>query len=89
MSAIEQISLAEGWRVESLWADVARHCQHWLAGRGLAARDAVVLLPFAALLPPARQAFAALGGWQPRVETPLTLAAALGPPRPPLGGQCS
>jgi ATP-dependent helicase/nuclease subunit B len=89
MSAIEQICLTEGWRVESLWPDVARHCQRWLAGRGLVARDAVVLLPFAALLPPARLAFAALGGWQPRVETPLTLAAALGPPRPPLGGQCS
>lgn len=81
--------MPEGWRVDELWADFARHCQQWLAVRGLAPRDAVVLLPIAALLAPARAAFAALGGWQPRVETPLTLAAALAPPALPQGGQCS
>lgn len=89
MSAIEQISLPEAWRVEGLWPHVARQCQEWLSARGLAPRDAVVLLPFAALLAPARAAFASLGGWQPRVETPLTLAAALAPAQRPLAGQCS
>lgn len=89
MSAIEQVCLPEGWCSESLWPAFAQRSLDWLGAQGLAARDAVVLLPFAALLPPARAAFAALGGWQPRVETPLTLAAALGPPQPPLPGQCS
>ena len=89
MSAIEQICLPEAWRVQGLWPDFALRCREWLSARGLAPRDAVVLLPFAALLAPARAAFATLGGWQPRVETPLTLAAALAPAQPPLGGQCS
>ena len=43
-------------------------------------RDAVVLLPFVQLLAPARRAFAAAGGWMPRIETTRTLAASLGPP---------
>lgn len=38
-----------------------------------------MLLPFSALLAPAREAFAAAGGWQPRVETTRTLAATLAP----------
>ncbi len=42
-------------------------------------RDAIVLLPFAQLLPEARAAFARRGGWVPRVETSRTLAASLGP----------
>ena len=52
-------------------------------------RDAIVLLPFAALLPPARAAFAAGSAWMPRIETPLTLAAALGPPVTAGAGQLS
>jgi len=52
----------------------------WAASAELPLRDAVVLLPFAALLPHARAAFAAESAWMPRIETPLTLAAALGPP---------
>lgn len=55
--------------------------------RGVNPRDAVVLLPFAALLVPAREAFAVDGGWLPRIETPLTLAATLAAPPLPMPGQ--
>ncbi|MBK6470435.1 MAG: PD-(D/E)XK nuclease family protein [Betaproteobacteria bacterium] len=48
----------------------------------------MLLLPFAALLAPARAALAACGGWQPRVETPLTLTASLGPPPVAEPGAC-
>ena len=71
------------------WIAVAHASQQWLRQRHLAPRDAVLLLPFAALLGPARNAFAALGGWQPRVETTLTLAASLGPAGAPEPGQCT
>jgi ATP-dependent helicase/nuclease subunit B len=37
-------------------------------------------VPFVQLLAPARRAFAAAGGWMPRIETTRTLAATLGPP---------
>ena len=74
------LSLAPDWRVPELWVELARQTQAWWLARGIPARDAVVLLPFAALLTPLRHAFAAAGGWQPRVETPLTLAATLAPP---------
>ncbi|MGZ8259518.1 MAG: RecB family exonuclease [Caldimonas sp.] len=47
-------------------------------------RDVVVLVPFVQLLPPARRAFAAAGGWMPRIETTRTLSASLGP-APPRG----
>lgn len=52
-------------------------------------RDVVVLLPYAALLEPLRQAFVERAGWQPRVETTLTLSASLGPADEPAPGQCS
>ncbi|MFY9513791.1 MAG: hypothetical protein WAQ05_22750, partial [Rubrivivax sp.] len=71
------------------WPAVAQTTRQWLAGQGLALRDAVLLLPFSALLAPARAAFAAQGGWQPRIETPLTLAASLGPAPQPLPGAFS
>jgi len=85
MAEIEKTRPAPG----PLWAAVARQTRAWLLARGLTLRDAVVLLPFAALLPPAREAFAAGGGWLPRIETPLTLAATLGPPLPAAAGQLS
>ncbi len=69
-------------RGASLWRAVAAEVRQWLAAQGVAPRDAVLLLPFAALLPPARRAFAEQGGWVPRVETPATLAASLAPPAP-------
>ncbi len=61
------------------WGALARQVSNWAAQRGVGLRDVVLLLPFAQLLPPARQAFGGLGGWQPRIETTQTLAAALGP----------
>lgn len=64
------------------WPAVADAAHRWWQAQGVAPRDAVVLLPFAALLPLARAAFGRHGGWQPRIETPLTLAAALAPPPP-------
>jgi ATP-dependent helicase/nuclease subunit B len=61
------------------WPRLAADVQAWFAARHVAARDAVVLLPFAQLLAPARAAFARAGGWQPRIETTQTLRASLGP----------
>lgn len=89
MALIEQVELTGPLTAPMLWPAVVGRLLPWLARRGLAARDAVVLLPFAALLGPARQALAAAGGWMPRVETPLTLAASLGPPPTPLPGDLS
>jgi ATP-dependent helicase/nuclease subunit B len=86
---IEQISLSAGLPVAGLWQAAVLRSQAWLAQQGLEPRDAVMLLPYAALMAPARSAWAALGGWQPRVETPLTLAATLGPPVAPAAGLCS
>ncbi|HPP83374.1 MAG TPA: PD-(D/E)XK nuclease family protein, partial [Rubrivivax sp.] len=82
MTTLQTIRLPAGGDVPTLWSAVAAHMAAWLHERGLAARDAVLLLPFAALLAPARMACAAeprFAGWPPRIETPLTLAAALGP----------
>lgn len=83
MAAIAPTPLAGG----PSWDAVAAHAQSWLASCAVPARDAAVLLPFAALLAPAREAFARRGGWMPRVETPLTLAAALAPAPEPGPGQ--
>jgi ATP-dependent helicase/nuclease subunit B len=63
----------------AFWAELAREAQAWFAGEGVCARDAIVLLPFAQLVAPARSAFARAGGWQPRVETTHTLLTSLGP----------
>jgi ATP-dependent helicase/nuclease subunit B len=82
MAQITTLAMGQGLTVPQLWQAAAQAAQRWLADLRLPARDAIVLLPFAALLPPAREAFARSGGWQPRIETPLTLAAALGPPPP-------
>lgn len=88
MTPIETIHLQGPLNATSLWPHVAQEVRGWLRRRDLPARDAVLLLPFAALLAPARAALAALGGWQPRVETALTLAASLGPPPPAAAGSC-
>lgn len=71
------------------WDAVARKAQGWLHERGCAVRDTVVLVPYAALIEPVRAAFARQPGWQPRVETALTLAASLGPADGAGPGQCS
>ncbi|MDE2277707.1 MAG: PD-(D/E)XK nuclease family protein [Burkholderiales bacterium] len=86
MASIERISLPAAGA--DLWPTLAAEVQGWLAGHGLPAQDAVLLLPFAALLAPARAALALQGGWQPRVETALTLAAALAPPVAAVAGAC-
>jgi ATP-dependent helicase/nuclease subunit B len=73
----------------AFWPALAAAAADWLARQGLAAREAVLLLPQHVLLAPARAAFAGLGGWQPRIETPSTLAASLGPVPPPTAGALS
>jgi ATP-dependent helicase/nuclease subunit B len=65
---------------EHFWPGVAADVAAWLAAAGVAARDAIVLLPHAGVLAPARAAFARRGGWQPRIETVASLAEALAPP---------
>lgn len=82
----ERRALAAGVGVPAVWGAVAEHVRDFAAARGLALRDLIVLLPYAALIPPARDAFVSAGGWQPRIETPQTLAAALGPPPAESGG---
>src|SRR5437868_1183748 len=62
------------------WEALAARVRKWSADEALALRDVVVLVPFVQLLTPARRAFAAAGGWMPRIETTRTLAASLGPP---------
>lgn len=62
------------------WSAVAARVQAWLQQQAVPARDAIVLLPYAGLLPLAREAFARLGAWQPRIETTRTLALSLAPP---------
>jgi len=44
MTSIDTVVLPEGWRVDTLWPDVAQRLRAWLQGRGLAERDAVLLL---------------------------------------------
>ena len=61
----------------------------WTNQRAISLRDAIVLVPFAQLLPEARRAFARTGGWMPRIETTKTLAACLGPAATPQPGQIS
>lgn len=65
----------EAWVV--WWSDVRR----WAESQALPLRDMIVLLPYAQLLPPARQAWARGGGWMPRIETTQTLAQSC----PPVG----
>jgi ATP-dependent helicase/nuclease subunit B len=62
-----------------VWPAWAHSTAAWLARHGVAVRDACVLVPFAAHMPLARQAWVSeVGGWLPRIETTRTLAAALG-----------
>ena len=68
---------------------MARLVAAWAVRENVSLRDCVMILPFAQLLPLARRAFAASGGWMPRVETTQTLAASLGPPSPLASGQIS
>ncbi|MBQ0961387.1 hypothetical protein KAK06_20695, partial [Ideonella sp. 4Y11] len=67
---------------EHTWVRLADRVGDWAQAQGLSLRDAVWLLPFTALLPPARRAFVRRGGWAPRIETVATLAPQLGPRAP-------
>lgn len=62
-----------------VWADIASRASIWAQAQAVDLRSAVVLVPFAQHLVPARRAWVQRGGWQPRVETTHSLAASLGP----------
>lgn len=79
------IDLPPGRPDRAWWAVVAKALQGWARKQAVDLRDAIWLLPYAALLPAARQALAEAGGWQPRVETLATLRVQCGP-RMPTGG---
>ena len=79
MQQAVSLGLVPGEDIESFWRRVAATCSDWLAGHGAPLRDAVLLLPFAQQLAPARRAFLARGGWQPLLATTRSLASALGP----------
>ncbi|HEY9065829.1 MAG TPA: hypothetical protein VIO33_12680, partial [Burkholderiaceae bacterium] len=89
MTTIVRATLETTADAASTWRQVALRTLDWTAARGIALRDAVVLLPFAALLPHARAAFAVESAWLPRIETPLTLAATMGPAAPAAPGRLS
>ncbi len=87
MATIERLTLENPEPGQDRWDAIAAAIVAWAARRNVALRDAVVLLPFAQLLPLARRAFARVPGWMPRIETTQTLAASLGPPVPVPPGQ--
>ena len=82
MAAIAKTSLEIESNAAERWVAVVARAEAWSASQSIVMRDAVVLLPFAQLLPLARQAFARTGGWMPRIETTQTLARSLGPVAP-------
>jgi ATP-dependent helicase/nuclease subunit B len=88
MAEIDRISLDAGASLPAVWSAVAARALAWAGDRRIALRDAIVLVPLAQHLAPARRAFAAAGGWLPRIETTRTLVAGL-PPQPPSEGGIS
>lgn len=89
MNPIVRLRLDEGPVDLDFWPGAAARVQQWLAEQRVHPRELVMLLPHAGLLPPAREAFARLGGWQPRIETTRTLAASLAPNVAAAPGQIS
>lgn len=83
------LGLVPGEDIDGFWRRVAGACADWLSAQGLSVRDAVLLLPFAQQLAPARRAFLARGGWMPVLATTHSLASALGPSPLPAPGQIS
>jgi len=77
--ASSRLPLDAAHSTATIWPRVAECSLAWLAAQGLSPRDAIVLLPFAQHLAPARRAFGASGQWLPQVATTHSLAAALGP----------
>ena len=82
MATIEPLHLPLPAFAADPWNAIAAALREWAGRRGVLLRDAVLLLPFAQLLVPARRAFANGGGWMPRIATTHTLARSLGPPAP-------
>ena len=79
MSAIESALLDPTLTPDRFWAQVSALALGWLDRHRLSSRDAIIVLPFAELLPLCRRALALAGGWMPRVETLRSLTASLGP----------
>ena len=75
MPSTDLIRLPLALTPAEFWPALARDVHVWLHEQSRPARDAVLLLPFIELVQPARQAFAASPGWQPRIETVQTLCA--------------
>lgn len=73
----------------AVWPRLAAAVGEWLQAQGLAARDAIVLLPFAQHIGPARRAFAQQPGWAPQLTTSRSLASSLGPSLLAAPGQIS
>ncbi len=89
MTTIVRLTLESATGAAYRWPAIAACVAGWAAEHGVALRDAVVLVPFAQLLPEARRAFARAGGWMPRVETTRTFVASLGPSPPAQAAQVS
>lgn len=89
MPVIEQICVDSGWETSQAWDRVAAAALAWLQREQILVRDAVLLVPFVALAEQARAAFARSGGWQPRVETVLTLAASCLPAMTASANSCT
>ena len=68
MATIERWTLESAPQRRPRWDTVACVIRDWAAAQGIALRDAIVLLPFAQLLAPARAAFASSSGWMPRID---------------------
>jgi len=83
MTTIERLSAPDGPVDGQFWPHLVSDLAVAWSSRGIEVRDAIVLLPHAGLLAVARKAFASLGAWLPRIETPRTLASSLGPMDPP------
>lgn len=66
----------------TLWPRVVSTARDWIGHRRLREPDVVVLMPSLREAVALRAAWAGHGGWLPRIETPETLAASLGPPPP-------
>ena len=69
------------------WTAFVRIAAGWAGSMHVQLRDAVVLVPFAQHLNPARHAWAQSGTWMPRIETTRTLAGSLGPAEAPSDAQ--
>ena len=72
---------------DEVWRRVATMVRDWATTHAVPFRDLVLLVPFVQLIDPARRAFGRQGGWQPRIETTSTLAAALAPPPASVAGE--